>query len=81
MGVGGGPGVPQDAGDGRRRRRGQTLIRRVGGRSGDADDGGGEVRLATVQLQVGGLGVEAGSTGGDRNRKSDCLASCHRPRG
>lgn len=70
MGVGGGPGVPQDAGDGRRRRR-QTLVRRVGRRSGNADDGGGEVLITTVQLEVVRLGVEAGSTGerhGDRRQ-------------
>lgn len=61
LGVGGGPGVAEDAGDGSRR-RGQALVRRVGGRGGDADDGGGEVLLATVQLQVSRLGVQAGAT-------------------
>lgn len=47
MGVGGGPGVAQDARDGRGR-RGEALIGRVGGRRGDADDGGGEILLPTV---------------------------------
>lgn len=56
MGVGGGAGVAQDAGDGGGR-RGEALIRRVGGRRGDADDGGGEILLSTVQLQVVCLGV------------------------
>lgn len=77
MGVGGGLGVPQDAGDGGRRWR-ETLIRRIGGRSGDADDGGGEILLATVQLQVVRLGVQTGSTGREKQtetrvRKFDLL--------
>lgn len=60
MGVGSGPGVAQDAGDGGRRRR-QTFVRRVGGWRGDADDGGGEIRLPAVQLQVFRLRVQAGT--------------------
>lgn len=70
MGVGGGPGVTQDAGYRGRRRR-ETLIGRVGGRRGDADDGSSEILFSTVQLQVPRLGIETGSAGG-RDRYS-----CH----
>lgn len=61
MGVGGGPGVAQDAryGGGR---RGEALVRRVGGRRGDADDGSGEILFPAVQLQVARLSVQTGAT-------------------
>jgi len=58
--VGGGPGVAQDAGDGGGRRR-HAVVGRVGRRRGDADDGGGEVRVPAVQLQVAHRGVQAGA--------------------
>lgn len=62
MGVGGGLGVAQDTGNGGRR-WGEALIRCVGGRRGDADDGSGEILFPTVELQVTGLGVQTGTTG------------------
>ena len=61
MGVCGGPGVAQDARDGRGR-RGEALIRRVGGWRGDADDGSAEIWFPAVQLQVTHLGVQTGTT-------------------
>lgn len=61
MGVGGGPGVAQDAGYGGGR-GGEALVRRVGGRRGDADDGGGEILFPAVQLQVARLSVQTGTT-------------------
>lgn len=71
MGVGGGPGVAQDAGYGGGR-GGEALVRRVGGRRGDADDGGGEILFPAVQLQVTRLSVQTGTTE-ETNTQTHCL--------
>lgn len=60
MGIGRCTGVAQDAGDGGGRWR-EALVRRVGGRRRDADDGSSEVLFPTVELQVVRLGVQTGA--------------------
>lgn len=76
LGVGGGPGVAEDARYGSRR-WGEALIRRVGGWGGDADDGSSEVLLAAVQLQVSRLSVQTGATE-DTNTNTPFRSSSNR---
>lgn len=69
MGVGGGPRVTQNAWHGSRGRR-EALVGCVGRWCWDADDGGGEILFAAVQLQVAGLSVQAGTTRWEKDSDS-----------